>query len=267
MGASSGGFSGGASGEASSRVRYYRSFDDDFSENRGQDFRLPRGYKFSGHSVFWKLGSLLLYPITLLIALIYEKCFLHARVRFSARPPRSCFLYGNHTQTLGDVLMPFLICFPHRPKIICAPANLGIPVIGKLLPLGGALPIPDNLSDLKRFEEAVLEASKKHPIVIYPEGHLWPYYTGIRPLKPAAFHYQNTGEAFVATTTYQRSRFRRGPKITLVVDGPIGVQADLSRKERQRELQKDVLKVMERRAKESDYDYIIYKKSPSGEGQ
>ena len=30
---------------------------------------------------------------------------------------------------------------------------------------------------------------KKQCILIYPEGHEWPYYTSIRPFKEGAFHY------------------------------------------------------------------------------
>ncbi len=54
----------------------------------------------------------------------------------------------------------------------------------------GALPVPDSISEYKKFSKAYKKRiSDGHPVVIYPEAHVWPYYTGIRPFerRPSAF--------------------------------------------------------------------------------
>ncbi len=46
-------------------------------------------------------------------------------------------------------------------------------------------------------------------MTIFPEAHVWPYYTGIRPFGEAAFHYPvATGKpVYTMTVTYQRRRW------------------------------------------------------------
>lgn len=52
---------------------------------------------------------------------------------------------------------------------IASPSNLGIPVIGKLLPMLGGLFILDSMGQMKKFMEAVrYHVEKKRCIVIYP---------------------------------------------------------------------------------------------------
>ena len=57
------------------------------------------------------------------------------------------YMYSNHTLQYGDVFNPFIVNFPRRSYILCSPSNLGIPIIGKILPIAGALPIPEESID------------------------------------------------------------------------------------------------------------------------
>ena len=102
-------------------------------------------------------------------------------------------------------------------------------------------------SEIDEFERAI---SQKKAVITYPEAHVWPWYTGIRPMKPAAFHFPITIEApvFVATTTYQKTKFRKKPKITIYIDGPVKIPNNLSRKEKIRFLQNSVESIMKKRA-------------------
>ena len=132
-----------------------------------------------------------------------------------------------------------------------------------MLPMAGAIPVPDNLHDMAKFNQTVATRLKQgKAIVTYPEGHLWPYYTKIRPFAPAAFHLPVKYQApvYAATTTYQKSRFHKKPKITIYIDGPFTVDSNLSKKQAQEKLREDVQKAMEARSKLSNYEYIIYRK-------
>ena len=152
---------------------------------------------------------------------------------------------------------------PKHPYIICSPSNLGIPFLGKILPIAGAIPIPNNLHDMSKFKEAITyHISKKHSIIIYPEAHLWPYATFIRDFPITSFHYpvENQKKVFVATTTYIKSKIFKKPKIIIYIDGPFQNDNNLSKKENMKGLHDKVYKTMVNRSKLSNYKYIIYKK-------
>ena len=121
---------------------------------------------------------------------------------------------------------------------------------------------PDSLRGLKDFSDAIAEFIKKNsPIVIYPESHMWPWYTEIRPFATASFHYPVAYNApvYTATTTFQESRIFKKPKVTIYVDGPLNIDKNLSRKEQQADIAQKVRETMESRAKLSDYSYITYR--------
>ena len=71
--------------------------------------------------------------------------------------------------------------FPKTNYIIVHPNNVSMPVLGKITPSLGALPIPDELSAYKNFLNAIeTRIAEGHSVVVYPEAHIWPYYTKIR---------------------------------------------------------------------------------------
>lgn len=254
--------------EKTKKIYYYDSFDQDFAETKQQDYKIPSDYKWMHISPIYHAISLALYIVIVVLDLIYMKLFAHITVKnrhllLKARLFGGYYLYSNHTQTFGDVVNPFAMTFPTRPSIICSPSNLGIPFVGKLLPMAGAIPIPDNMSDFKKFNQTISRRIKIGDcIVIYPEQHLWPYYTKIRPLADAAFHYpiKVRKPVYVATTTYQKSRIFKKPKITIYIDGPFKASEDLSKKDAQKRLKYEVQKTMERRAKHSTFEYVTYRK-------
>ena len=254
-----------------SEVRYYKSFDQDFAETRNQDYKLPKDYKWIHKNPIYNFFSLILYILVVVLDLVYMKLFAHTTVKnrhllIKAKLHGGYYLYSNHTILFGDVVNPFAITFPTHPYIICSPSNLGIPVVGKWLPMAGALPIPDNLRDMKKFTEAVGKRIKqRNAIIIYPESHLWQYYTKIRPYTEAAFHFpfKYSAPVYVATSTFKKSLFYKKPKITIYLDGPFYPDDELPRKEAQNKLHYMVQKTMERRAKHSTYEFISYRKKTS----
>ena len=59
---------------------------------------------------------------------------------------------------------------------------------------------------MKNFINAIeTHLNRKHPITIYPEAHIWPYYTKIRPFRDVSFRYpiQYKKPTFCMTNTYQ----------------------------------------------------------------
>lgn len=246
-------------------VYSYHDFNDDIVESKNQNFELDSSYIYIHHNIFYKLLSFIAYVLSVLFALFYCKLFLHVKYqnKKALKNWRSFYLFANHTQPIGDAFIPALALFPKRPFVLISPANLGIPILGKLLPFMGGLPISDNVHQMNSLIQATkYHLNKKRCIVIYPEAHVWPYYTKIRPFASSAFNFpvsQNV-PSFCLTTTYQKSKIYKKPRITVYIDGPFFPDMNLDKKGRIAKLHEDVKNCMEKRSKASNYQYIKYQK-------
>ncbi|MCD8119845.1 MAG: 1-acyl-sn-glycerol-3-phosphate acyltransferase [Lachnospiraceae bacterium] len=248
-------------------IKYYRSFTEDFVENSHQDYVLPEDYVWIRTDKKSRAKAGILYFAGHLFGLVYAKLVLHVKiVNQSERNLRDIsggmMVYANHTQMIGDVFTPILACRPKRGYTIVSPANLGLPVIGKILPDVGALPIPGDFRRMKQFTKAVSERlSQGGCVFVYPEAHVWPFYTGIRPYPDTAFSYaaENHVPAFCMTTTYQKRRPGKKPRQTVYLDGPFYADETLSRHEQRRQLHDEVYACMCSRSRESTYEYVIYR--------
>ena len=172
------------------------------------------------------------------------------------------FLYGNHTQDIGDAFLPNTLNLPQHNYMIVHPNNVSMPILGKLTPSLGALPLPDNMEAMRNFTRAVERRIREgHTVVIYPEAHIWPYYTEIRPFPDNSFSYpvKLSAPVFCFTNTYKK-RGRRSPRIVTYVDGPFYPNSELSSRQARKDLRDRVYETMSRRALESDTQWIRYVK-------
>lgn len=276
------------------RIRYYQTFTDDFVQSGDQDCRLPEDYVWVRKDLRGRFLAKLIYAAAWLFSLFYCRFYLHVRVvnRSLLKKYRDggCYLYGNHTQPMGDAFTPAYICTPRHIYTVAGPANLGIPVLGKLLPLMGALPTPGSLSQMRQFLEAIrTRIGEKKCVILYPEAHVWPWYTGIRPFPETSFRFpvEIPAPSFCMTTTYQRKKSRapgflrkpgrdsavedktigtdKGrrarPVITVYIDGPFYPDSSLPKKAQQKKLCEEIHACMVRRSENSTYEYIHYEKA------
>ncbi len=248
------------------KVRYYQSFTDDFAQSANQDFNLPDDYVWVRNDVSSKVLSNLIYGLAIVFGGIYCKLFLHTKIRGRKNIKGvngDFFIYGNHTQPVGDVILPALCVLPKRIYTVVSTANYGIPVIGKILPYLGALPIVNTLHGMKELTKAIGTRIKKgHPVVIYPEAHVWEYYTKIRPFPDTSFKFpvKFNKPAFAMTVTYKKSKLFRRPITEVFFDGPFYAKGNTAA-EKTADLHSKVLLTMQERSKNSNFAYIEYKKS------
>lgn len=162
------------------------------------------------------------------------------------------FMYGNHTLEFEDAFV--FQYFDHKEKfVITHPNNVSMKFLGKITPCLGALPLPSNMKAYKNFLNAIdYHIKHNHPIVIYPEAHIWPFYTDIRPFKDTSFHYpiKANVKTYCFTNTYQKTKNNKF-KLVTYIDGPF----EASTKEELRDL---VYNQMKERSKNSNFEKIKY---------
>ena len=134
-----------------------------------------------------------------------------------------------------------------------------------LVEMLGAIPIPCDVGGMKNFIRSVEDKiARNYSVTIYPEAHIWPYYTGIRPFKAVSFRYPVSLNCpvYALTNTYHKRRGNSG-KVNIVtyIDGPFYPDERLKPKERQQELRDRVYRCMLERSAESDYEVIEYRKA------
>ncbi len=179
------------------------------------------------------------------------------------------FLYGNHTHDIGDAGMPTMITFPQPDYCIVHANNVSMPVLGRITPSLGAIPLPDDMSAYKNFVAAIERRIKEgNTVVIYPEAHIWPYYTKIRPFTDVSFQYPVKLDvpAFCFTNTYQKRKRGKKFKIVTYVDGPFYTNKELPLRKQRQDLRNRIYECMYKRAQNSNVVCIEYIKRDEEHG-
>lgn len=169
------------------------------------------------------------------------------------------FIYSNHTQPFSDTFTPSVAVYPTRNFLIVNPENISMKGSGWIVEMLGAIPVPGDLDSTKNFIDRIKNRIEKgYSISIYPEAHIWPYYTGIRNFKSVSFKYpvKLNRPSFCITNTYQKD----GKKVKMIsyIDGPFYPNKELKPKEAQEELRNKVYEKMLERSKNSNVEVIQY---------
>ncbi len=177
---------------------------------------------------------------------------------------QGAFFYGNHTQIIGDALIPSFVSFPTDAYVIVHANNVSMPILGRITPWIGALPLPDDKEAARHFM-AIIEKRirQKKSVFIYPEAHIWPYYTGIRPFSDDSFSYpiKYGTPVFCFTNTYQKRRHSHSPRLVTYVDGPFYPDGSLPLRQKRKDLRDRVYTCMVERSHLSDCVVIEYRRA------
>ena len=251
------------------KIIYYEDeLNDEFSVAVIEPKRIDGSYVYGYNSLWKRFTRFFWYRIVAMpIAFLYTKLELHHRIENAKvmKPYRNTgyFMYGNHTHDIGDAFMPNMIEKRKGKYVIVHPNNVSIPVIGHVVPSLGGIPLPDDLAAGRNFSKIIERRIKeKNAVVIYPEAHIWPYYTHIRPFKDTSFAYPvRLGvPSFCFTNTYQRRGKSKKPRVVTYVDGPFFPDATLSPRDQRQDLRDRIHATMTERAKLSNIEVIKYVK-------
>lgn len=251
------------------KVIYYNDeINDEFSKAKIIPKVIDENYKYSKNSL-WDFCSLIFQnilsmPIKVLYAKIKFRIKYVGKENFKKCKDTGYFIYGNHTQSFADTFLPSIANYPKRNFLIVNPENVSMKGLKTIVELLGAIPIPENIRAMKNFLDIIEKRiNKKSSITIYPEAHIWPYYTKIRPFKTVSFKYpvKLNKPSFCITNTYQ-SYGKNNNKIKIVsyIDGPFFINKELTQKEAQQELRDRIYDCMVERSKNSNIEHIKYVK-------
>ena len=240
--------------------------NEEFSTAKIEPRKIDEKYKYIHKNPIWNVCSFLVQQyLSVPIKILYSKCKFHIRYigkeKLKKYKNKGYFVYVNHTQPFADTFIPSNPIYPKRNFFIVNPENVSMKFIGNFVQMLGAIPIPGNKEAMKNFLNVIEEnIRKKHSITIYPEAHIWPYYTKIRPFKSVSFKYpiELDKPVFCITNTYQK-RGKNKVKITSYIDGPFFVNKDLETKQEQKkDLRNRVYNQMVERSKNSNFEFIKY---------
>lgn len=249
----------------SKTIIYSDELNDEFSEIELEHKPISKKYVYYSKNIFWKFdhwfwNQIIAKPISYIYAKIKFGWQIKNKKVFKLAKKTSYFIYGNHTQSFFDASMPKRISYKDCYTIANAD-NLNVKGIGWLIKRLGVLPLSNDVYNTKKLVSAINSlVEDKKPILIYPEAHIWPYYTKIRPFKSTSFRYpiKYNLPAFCFTNTYQL--IKNKVKIITYVDGPFYPNETLPIKERVEELRNRVYAKMVERSKNSNVEVVKYVK-------
>lgn len=249
------------------KVIYYKDeINDDFAGNNIKTKDLPENYVYLKKNPLWRASAFVLYYIIAFpIVTVYNKILHGERIKnrrvLRGFKKKGYYLYGNHTMMAADAFTPARVTFPKKANIIVSPDAVSIPVVSLLVEMLGGVPIATNLRGMKKFTTAMNEYSERQKVImIYPEAHIWPYYTGIRPFKDVSFKYpaKDGRPVFCFTRVFKKRKLSRKPKVTVYIDGPFFPKEGNSVKENQKYLRDCVYDAMLNRSALNETEYVRY---------
>lgn len=255
----------------SQKVIYYKDeLNDEFSDAKINPRIIDENYKYEHKNIFWNITAwvvqnILSVPIKVLYAKIKFKIKYIGKEKIKPYKNKGYFIYGNHTQSFADTFIITNTIYPKRNFFIVNPENVSMKILGNFVQMLGAIPIPSNKNAMKNFLQSIEKKVKKgYAITIFPEAHIWPYYTKIRPFKEVSFKYpiDLNVPSFCVTNTYQRYG-KNNDKIRIItyLDGPFFPDEDLSIKDKKIDLRNKIYNQMVERSKQSNVEYIKYEKA------
>ena len=249
-------------------IYYKDELNDDFAGMNIKLSPLRKNYRYVHTNILWKVIEFFVYRliaqplVTLYMKFIFLQNYRNRKVLKGLKG--GAYLYSNHTNTLSDVFIPYSLHYLKKNYPVAGPALMSIRGINTLVEMLGAIPLATNFKQVGQMRDCIFLRVKQGSFVtIYPEAHIWPYYTKIRPFKDSSFHFpaEDGAAVYALTNCYKKRLFGSRPRIVTYIDGPFYADSSLSRKENMQMLRNKCYEAMKARAeKHSTYEYIHYER-------
>ena len=212
--------------------RYYSSFTDDFMntktvKNVVVDEKYPYIPKnpfvrFFRNVMYYTLG----YPGVKIIDRLHYGVKIYGKKNLKGI--KGALIVGNHSNAFDGSFAIVEVSGPKKCYVVANKDAIEVPVARFFTKSFGALPVPDTTKGLANLNKSVVKLLEKgNRVAIFPEAHIWPYYTGLRPFSSVGFHYAVKANVpvvpFVVTyrLTKGKNKFKKLPKVNLTILNPI----------------------------------------------
>lgn len=252
-------------------IYYTDELSNEFSGTPIDAIKIDKNYDYGNNSMWWRFRHFMFYrmfatPLAFLfLKLKYRQKFVNRSVTKKYQN-KAFFIFGNHTNSIADAFIPTFTSWPKQAFLITNADNVSIKGMGQSTKFLGAMPLPGDSAAVKNFLDIIkLRVETKKSICIYPEAHIWPYYTKIRPFPDTSFRYPVSYKTpvFAFTNTYQKRKLSKNPQIVTYVDGPFFADEKLSIKEQRADLREKVYNAMCARSLNNNVELIKYIKKES----
>lgn len=216
------------------------------------DFEIDDEYKYIKNDFLFKFVSkIVLFIIRPILVFLNKVLFGYKIVNKDKIVSKMGVVsISNHIHPM-DCTMIGLIYFPYNVYYPTIERNFKMPFIRHLIRILGAFPIPSDKDKKKEFFCEVNMALKSNEHVhMYPEGSMWPYYTGIREFKYGAFKMAVDADSFVQPIrfVFEESkglvRLFRKMNISAVILDPLYPNKELNYYDRIEDLRNRTYKAM-----------------------
>lgn len=253
-------------------IYYSDELNDDFAGNDIKTAKVGKEFRFIHTNPLWKAAGFFLYyviavPLVWLFMKLWHGLKYENKKAIKKVKKSGYILYANHTQ-MFDSFLPATASFPKKGYVIANPDAVSIPFLRNIVQMFGCVPIPTEFSAMRPFMNAVNKIlCDGGSMTIFPEAHIWPYYTGLRPFTDVSFRYAIKANVPVIpmATTYRKRKglfaLSKRPAMTVTVSEPIYPDKNLSPKEAQKKLRDETYAAMKKIISEREnVEYIRYLK-------
>ena len=251
------------------KVIYYDDEkNNEFSGITKNTITVDKSFKYIKKGFFYSLSRFIVYRVIMTpIAFLWSKLKFGLKIKnkkaLKEFKKSGYFIYSNHTLMAGDAFIPNVYNFPKSTYMVVHPDNISTKGTKNFIMMCGAIPTPTSIDGYRGFLSAIeTRINEGASICIYPEAHIWPYYTKIRDFSDTSFAYpvKLNAPVFSATVTYSKRKMFKTPKVTVYIDGPFYPDTNLRVRDAQKKLRDQIYETMTERSKNSTYARIRYEK-------
>lgn len=249
------------------KIYYYSDeINDEFSGITRNPYSIDSNFKYINRNFIYLLFKFIVYRMIMSpAAYIYLKLKFHTkfvnRKSLKKMGKNGYFLFGNHTNVPLDGFLPTTMAFPKKTFVLVSDENFAVKGTRTFMKMVGGVPLPNDYKTMKNFMKCIDARINSNCVVaIYPEAHIWPYYTKIRSFKSDSFHFpcKYKAASYCFTTTYQKRKHSKKPRVVIYIDGPFYPDYNLSQVEQKEKLRNEIFNTMVEKSKYSNFEYHTY---------
>ena len=220
-------------------IYYSDPLNDDFSGSKFVNKPLPKKYKFYvWRPLYWIIQETLYYVFAFPIMWIVGKLGWgfkvvgKRKIKKAHLGRKGYFVYGNHTTRADSIFGPVGVCSPRHTFIVTSDNVMCHRLLIPLLRMLAVIPLPSYPEQGEAFNDCIKKRYHRgHPIIIFPEAHIWPYSTRIRPFPDQSFTYpaQLGAPVFAMCTTYEEHKVLKFLKLRAVIHVSSPIYPDMTK--------------------------------------